>query len=159
MKSRFCLSLLNYIFVLNSFYSKLIGSPFYPIKLLILNKLFCCSSFIYVISFSYQPPPVKPFDWWSFKKSILHSLLQAVKAITGGVIALNGQLVKVKGHIMAAKGHLLSTKGDSITSFGKHLATHAFATAPGHADIHDAGPSVPTGLYIVLIFFPRIKFF
>lgn len=68
-----------------------------------------------------------------------------MKAITGGVIALNGQLVKVKGHIMAAKGHLLATKGDSITAFGKHVATHAFSS-PGHADIHEAGPSAPSGL-------------
>ncbi|XP_065216271.1 uncharacterized protein LOC135842645 [Planococcus citri] len=91
-----------------------------------------------------HPPPVKPFDWWSFKKTILASLLQAVKAITGGVIALNGQLVKVKGHLLAAKGALLSTKGDSITNFGKHLATNAFGHhQPAHSDIHEASLPAP----------------
>lgn len=99
-------------------------------------------------------PPAKPFDWWSFKKSILASLLQAVKAITGGVIALNGQLVKVKGHLLAAKGHLLSTKGDSITNFGRHLATNAFNTHEStHTDVHESSvpaPSAPSGILICI---------
>jgi len=71
-------------------------------------------------------------------------LLQAVKAITGGVIALNGQLVKVKGHLLAAKAHLLSTKGDSITAFGRHIVTHAFSTThdTAHTDAHE--PVVPS---------------
>lgn len=80
-------------------------------------------------------PPLKPFDWFTFKKTILASLLQAVKAITGGVIALNGQLVKVKGHLLAAKGHFLSHKGDAITNFGRHLATNAFGAQ--HESPHD----------------------
>lgn len=93
-----------------------------------------------------QAPAPKPFDWYGFKKTILASLLQAVKAITGGVIALNGQLVKVKGHLLAAKAHLLSTKGDSITAFGRHIVTHAFSTPhdTAHTDTHEPVPSAPS---------------
>ncbi|CAB0003500.1 unnamed protein product [Nesidiocoris tenuis] len=78
----------------------------------------------------------KKFSLWSFKKMVLNALLQAVKAITGGVIALKGQIVKVKGHLVAAKGKLLETKGDAITEFGKQLATKALLT-PVHVSSYD----------------------
>lgn len=78
-----------------------------------------------------KPVPVmlqydhKSFSLWGFKKAIFSTLLQAIKAITGGVIALKGQIIKVKGHLIAAKGHLLQTKGEAITDFGRHIATKA----------------------------------
>ncbi|XP_073978654.1 uncharacterized protein [Rhodnius prolixus] len=95
----------------------------------------------------YGPPlsyDKKEFSLWTFKKAILNAILQAIKAITGGVIALNGQLIKVKGHLVAAKGKLLETKGDAITEFGKHLATKALLT-PMHVSTYDH--KVPTTSY------------
>jgi hypothetical protein len=38
------------------------------------------------------------------KKSILNTLLQAVKAIAGGVTSLKGQLIKGSGYLVSAKG-------------------------------------------------------
>lgn len=76
--------------------------------------------------------------------------MQAIKAITGGVIALNGQLIKVKGHLVAAKGKLLETKGDAITEFGKHLATKALLT-PMHVSNYDHKGTYYLRLYIVFI--------
>lgn len=46
----------------------------------------------------------KSFDGWSLKKSILNTLLQAVKAIAGGVTSLKGQLIKGSGYLVSAKG-------------------------------------------------------
>ncbi|BES87605.1 Hypothetical protein NTJ_00410 [Nesidiocoris tenuis] len=95
----------------------------------------------------YGPPPSsykdKKFSLWSFKKMVLNALLQAVKAITGGVIALKGQIVKVKGHLVAAKGKLLETKGDAITEFGKQLATKALLT-PVHVSSYDHNTPAPS---------------
>ncbi|XP_014251976.1 formin-G [Cimex lectularius] len=108
-----------------------------------INRL---SSLEHPPSDHYGPPEplsygTKSFSLWSFKKAILNALIQAVKAITGGVLALKGQLVKVKGHIVAAKGKLLETKGDAITEFGKHLATKALLT-PVHLSNYDhSGPA------------------
>ncbi|XP_054290149.1 uncharacterized protein LOC129005317 [Macrosteles quadrilineatus] len=81
----------------------------------------------------------KAFSLWSFKKAIFSTLLQAIKAITGGVIALKGQIIKVKGHLIAAKGHLLQTKGEAISDFGRHIATKALLS-PVHV------PPSATGL-------------
>ncbi|KAL1139518.1 hypothetical protein AAG570_006501 [Ranatra chinensis] len=67
----------------------------------------------------------KSFDLWTFKKAILGALVQAIKAITGGVIALKGQILKVKGHLVATKGEVLKAKGEAITDLGKHIATKA----------------------------------
>lgn len=68
----------------------------------------------------------KSFNLWGVKKAIMGSVLQAAKAITGGVIALKGQLIKAKGHVVVAKGKLMQTKGEAISNFGKTIATHAF---------------------------------
>lgn len=46
----------------------------------------------------------KAFDGWSLKKSILNTLLQAVKAIAGGVTTLQGQLIKGSGYLVTQKG-------------------------------------------------------
>ncbi|KAK6645256.1 hypothetical protein RUM43_001532 [Polyplax serrata] len=72
----------------------------------------------------------KTFDFWAFKKAIVATLLQAAKAIKGGVIALGGQLVKAKGHLIAAKGKVLATKGDSITELGRDIAAKALLSSP-----------------------------
>lgn len=44
------------------------------------------------------------FDGWELKKSILNTLFQAVKAITGGVTAIKGQLIKGSGYALSHGG-------------------------------------------------------
>lgn len=44
------------------------------------------------------------FDPWTLKKSVLNTLYQAVKAITGGVTAIKGQLIKGSGYASSASG-------------------------------------------------------
>lgn len=44
------------------------------------------------------------FDGWALKKSILNTLFQAVKAITGGVTAIKGQLIKGSGYAISHGG-------------------------------------------------------
>ncbi|XP_066995695.2 uncharacterized protein [Anabrus simplex] len=97
----------------------------------------------------YGPPPnydQKSFDIWGFKKAILSTLLQAVKAIKGGIIALKGQLIKAKGQIIQTKGKIISAKGEAISNFGRHIATKALSSS-GHSSSgsgHSA-PSAPSG--------------
>jgi hypothetical protein len=67
----------------------------------------------------------KSFDFWTFKKALLGTLLQAVKAIKGGIIAIRGQIIKAKGHLLSTKGRLISAKGEKISNFGKQLANSA----------------------------------
>lgn len=72
------------------------------------------------------------------------SVLQAAKAITGGVIALKGQLIKAKGHVVVAKGKLMQTKGEAISNFGKTIATHAFDPHhEPHIDVYNHLPVTP----------------
>lgn len=47
------------------------------------------------------------FDSWQFKKSILNTLFQAVKAITGGVTAIKGQLIKGSGYLISGGGKVI----------------------------------------------------
>lgn len=91
---------------------------------------------------------MKAFDIWAFKKAILNTLLQAVKAIKGGVIALGGQIIKAKGHLISTKGKVIATKGEALSEFGRHIAANALlnhpstgpATAFASAAVeHDAG--------------------
>lgn len=70
----------------------------------------------------------------------MSSVLQAAKAITGGVIALKGHLITAKGHMVVAKGKLMQTKGQAISNFGKSIATHAF-------DTNHESPQYDEGLY------------
>lgn len=92
--------------------------------------------YLYYLFQSYQ---TKSFNFWGIKKAILSSILQAAKAITGGVIAVKGQLLKAKGHAVVAKGKLLQTKGEAITNYGRNVATHAFDVHPQpHIDVHSA---------------------
>ncbi len=47
---------------------------------------------------------VSHFDGWKLKKSILNTIFEAVKAITGGITAINGQLIKGSGYAISAGG-------------------------------------------------------
>nr|XP_031837794.1 uncharacterized protein LOC116429225 [Nomia melanderi] len=67
----------------------------------------------------------KEFDVWDFKKAIISTLMQAVKAISGGVIALKGQLIKGSGYLVSTKGKIISSTGDAITSLGRNIAKNA----------------------------------
>ncbi|XP_015588405.1 uncharacterized protein LOC107264546 isoform X2 [Cephus cinctus] len=99
-------------------------------------------------------PPVqsyddKSFDVWAFKKAILNTLFQALKAISGGAIALKGQLIKGGGHLISAKGRIISAKGEAISSLGRHIASSALLTPPksshSHPDYTYGSPAVISG--------------
>lgn len=93
-------------------------------------------------SIPFQTYEHKSVDWWSLKKSILNTLLQAVKAIKGGVIAVKGQLIKGGGKLISAKGKLISAKGEAITKLGKNLATSAVLIPHhGHSSSGHSGNS------------------
>lgn len=53
---------------------------------------------------------VSHFDGWKLKKSILNTIFEAVKAITGGITAINGQLIKGSGYAISAGGKVNLTK-------------------------------------------------
>lgn len=72
--------------------------------------------------FKYGAPSIGVLD---VKKAIINTILQAFKAIGGGVIALKGQLLKGGGYVISAKGRLLSSAGEAIAGFGKQLAASA----------------------------------
>ncbi|XP_015181732.1 PREDICTED: uncharacterized protein LOC107069177 [Polistes dominula] len=80
-------------------------------------------------------PPVQPygektFDVWDFKKAILNTVIQALKAISGGVLALKGQLIKGGGFLVSTKGKIISSTGDAISSLGRHIAASAVVQPP-----------------------------
>lgn len=87
---------------------------------------------------------MKAFDIWAFKKAILNTLLQAVKAIKGGVIALGGQIIKAKGHLISTKGSIIATKGEALSDFGRHIAANALLN-PSPAAIASTGPATAFG--------------
>jgi hypothetical protein len=92
-----------------------------------------------------QAEEAKSFDFWAFKKALLSTLLQAVKAIKGGLIAIKGQLIKAKGHILTTKGRIITAKGEAISNFGKQVASAALnLDAPKHPLPHPSVPSHPT---------------
>ncbi|KAJ1524218.1 hypothetical protein ONE63_010738 [Megalurothrips usitatus] len=82
------------------------------------------------------------FSLWEFKKALLHKLLEAAKAIGGGVLALKGKLLTVKGNLVAAKGRKLASKGEELTEFGKGVLAKALGYG-GHEEVHTA-PSAPS---------------
>jgi hypothetical protein len=87
----------------------------------------------------------KSFDFWAFKKALLSTLLQAVKAIKGGLIAIKGQIIKAKGNFLTAKGRFISAKGEAISNFGKQVANTALnLNAPKENSPHPSAPSHPT---------------
>lgn len=65
------------------------------------------------------------YDPWSFKKTVLNTIFQAVKAITGGVTALKGQLIKGSGYALSASGNLVAASGDKVTDVGKAIINSA----------------------------------
>nr|XP_049694510.1 uncharacterized protein LOC110384048 [Helicoverpa armigera] len=122
--------------------------------------------------YNYEPHHQdEKYDYWGLKKSILYTLFQAVKAITGGVTILKGQLIKGGGALAATLGKVISVKGDAVSNLGKkivssaalsHKKPHSTAvygppptahleygppTAYGAptAPAHFTAPSVPTG--------------
>ncbi|XP_072939453.1 uncharacterized protein [Epargyreus clarus] len=74
--------------------------------------------------YSYEPHSEK-VDYWGLKKSILYTLFQAVKAITGGVTILKGQLIKGGGALAATLGKVISSKGDVVSNLGKKIVSSA----------------------------------
>ncbi|XP_003427474.2 uncharacterized protein LOC100678819 isoform X1 [Nasonia vitripennis] len=83
----------------------------------------------------YGPPAYhsygkESFSIWDFKRAILNTLIQAVKAIGGGVLALKGQLIKGSGFLVSTKGRIISSAGDAITGLGKSLAASAVVQPP-----------------------------
>ncbi|XP_053970525.1 uncharacterized protein LOC128872146 isoform X1 [Hylaeus volcanicus] len=84
----------------------------------------------------------KAFDVWDFKKAIISTLMQAVKAISGGVIALKGQLIKGSGYLISSKSKMIITTGDAITSLGRTIAKNAAypPQPPHHGYAYDHPP-------------------
>ncbi|XP_032593075.1 uncharacterized protein LOC116805418 isoform X2 [Drosophila grimshawi] len=70
------------------------------------------------------------YDPWSFKKSVLNTIFQAVKAITGGVTALKGQLIKGSGYALSAGGNLVAAGGDKVTD----VAITTYEIPTGHSN-------------------------
>ncbi|XP_037302314.1 uncharacterized protein LOC119192603 [Manduca sexta] len=74
--------------------------------------------------YSYEPQGEK-YDYWGLKKSILYTLFQAVKAITGGVTILKGQLIKGGGALASTLGKVIAVKGDAVSNLGKKIVSSA----------------------------------
>ncbi|XP_068157354.1 uncharacterized protein [Drosophila tropicalis] len=79
------------------------------------------------------------YDPWSFKKSVLNTIFQAVKAITGGVTALKGQLIKGSGYALSAGGNLVAASGDKVTDVGKSIINSAHINSHTYATSHSGG--------------------
>lgn len=65
------------------------------------------------------------YNPWSLKKTVLNTIFQAVKAITGGVTALKGQLIKGSGYALSASGQVVAASGDKVTDVGKYIINSA----------------------------------
>ncbi|CAO1434077.1 unnamed protein product [Diamesa serratosioi] len=85
------------------------------------------------------------FDGWSLKKSIMNTLLQAVKAIAGGITALKGQLIKGSGYLVSASGKVLASGGDSVTNAGKNIIESAHLVKPEYGNSHGHGHGHSSG--------------
>ncbi|XP_030762378.1 uncharacterized protein LOC115887173 [Sitophilus oryzae] len=115
---------------------------------------------------SYDHPHVtyeKPsFNLWDLKKSVLNTLLQAVKAIQGGVLAIKGQIIKGSGYVVSGGGKLLAAGGDKVTDIGKSIIQKAVLVPPKtHSSYHHSGigtfwffPNTTTLVLGELIFIP-----
>lgn len=93
---------------------------------------------------SYDHPHVtyeKPsYNLWDLKKSVLNTLLQAVKAIQGGVLAIKGQIIKGSGYVVSGGGKLLAAGGDKVTDIGKSIIQKAVLVPPKtHSSYHHSG--------------------
>ncbi|KAJ0178993.1 hypothetical protein K1T71_005768 [Dendrolimus kikuchii] len=97
--------------------------------------------------YSYEPHPQgDKYDYWGLKKSILYTLFQAVKAITGGVTILKGQLIKGGGALAATLGKVISVKGDAVSNIGKKIVNSAALSNKKPAATPVYGPPPPTHL-------------
>ncbi|XP_037954376.1 putative lysozyme-like protein [Teleopsis dalmanni] len=79
------------------------------------------------------------YDPWSFKKSVLNTILQAVKAITGGVTALKGQLIKGSGYALSASGNIVAAGGEKVTDVGKSIINSAQINSHSYGTSHNTG--------------------
>ncbi|XP_043482499.1 uncharacterized protein LOC122511374 [Leptopilina heterotoma] len=83
---------------------------------------------------AYGPPVYsyehQSFNAWDFKKAILNTVFQAIKAIGGGVLALKGQLIKGGGFLISTKGRLISSTGEAISNLGRNIASSTYVVAP-----------------------------
>jgi hypothetical protein len=96
--------------------------------------------------FLLQAEEAKSFDFWTFKKALLSTLMQAVKAIKGGIIAIKGQIIKAKGNLLSTKGRIISAKGEAISNFGKHLANAALNLNTPKTSV-PTNPTAPSAAY------------
>ncbi|KOB65116.1 hypothetical protein OBRU01_23202 [Operophtera brumata] len=91
--------------------------------------------------YSYEPQGEK-YDYWGLKKSILYTLFQAVKAITGGVTILKGQLIKGGGALASTLGKVIAVKGDAVSNLGKKIVSSAaLSHKKQHAPIYGPPPT------------------
>lgn len=89
--------------------------------------------------YSYEPQGEK-YDYWGLKKSILYTLFQAVKAITGGVTILKGQLIKGGGALASTLGKVIAVKGDAVSNLGKKIVSSAALSEKKPASTAVYGP-------------------
>ncbi|XP_055617560.1 vitellogenin-2 [Toxorhynchites rutilus septentrionalis] len=90
---------------------------------------------------SYEKPHEEEhFDGWSLKKSILNTLFQAVKAITGGVTILKGQLIKGSGYAVSGLGKVIASSGDAVSNVGKKITSSAQLVPSPHGSSHSIHP-------------------
>ncbi|XP_018321909.1 uncharacterized protein LOC108734744 isoform X2 [Agrilus planipennis] len=96
----------------------------------------------------YGPPPEhhdssgKLKEAWEIKKIILSSLLQAAKAVNGGLLAIGGKLIKGSGYLIEAKGRFLASKGDVVSDLGKKIV-YAAKTQPSSWSSSDHSIEIP----------------
>lgn len=93
--------------------------------------------------YSYEAHDDSKVDFWGLKKSILYTLFQAVKAITGGVTILKGQLIKGSGALATTLGKVIKVKGEAVSNFGKKIVTAAALTPPKKHSTHAAAYGPP----------------
>ncbi|XP_008559019.1 uncharacterized protein LOC103579409 [Microplitis demolitor] len=85
-------------------------------------------------------PYEKPFSIWDFKKAIINTVIQAVKAIAGSAIAFKGHLIKGGGFVVQTAGRVISSGGEAAASLGSQLASSALI-----AQSSPVAHSPPTG--------------
>ncbi|KAK0093413.1 hypothetical protein PV326_013564 [Microctonus aethiopoides] len=77
-----------------------------------------------------QPYGQPSFSIWDFKKAIINTLVQALKALAGGAIAVKGHLIKGGGFIVQTTGRLISSAGEAASSLGTQIASNAVISQP-----------------------------
>ncbi|XP_058790527.1 uncharacterized protein LOC131663832 isoform X2 [Phymastichus coffea] len=72
----------------------------------------------------------KEFSFWDFKRAVISTLIQVIKAIGGSITALKGQLIKGSGFVVSSTGRIISSTGNVITDLGTKLARSAIVQPP-----------------------------